>query len=87
MVSYHITRFSICVPLTDKQWAKLDAIECGQPTLDFIDKLEAVGAGDVEWSGHYGKNLWFAADADFDTCEFGRTVVERVVKKIEELLG
>ena len=83
MLSYRITRFSICVPLTNKQWEKLEQ----QDPLSFMNRLEKVGARYIDWGGHYGRNFFFTADADFDTCEFGRTVVERVVKKIEELLG
>lgn len=91
MLSYQITRFHICVPLTDEQWDKLSRWGEDTPNpydeeLKLIKELEEVGAYDVDWNGHFGQSIFFSADADFDTCEFGRTHVEAVVRKIEELL-
>lgn len=89
MLSYQITGFQICVPLSEKQWNRLMVLEqeVEEPgSYEFIKALEAVGASRVDWSGHYGRNLFFNAEADFDTSEYGRSVVERVVNKIEELL-
>jgi hypothetical protein len=91
MLGYQITRFSICVPLTDEQWNRLDNWGHDAPNpydeqLKLIKMLEDVGAYDVDWNGHFGQNIFFTADADFETCEYGRTHVEAVVKKIEELL-
>ncbi len=89
MLSYQITQFRICVPLTDQQWDKLESLDGVwlEKGVEFMVELEKAGASEVDWSGHFGRNIFFTADADFDACEFGRTHVEAVVKKIEELLG
>ena len=85
MLSYSITQISICVPLTEEQWDKLEDLD---DTWKFIEELQKVGAQDVDWNGHFGRNIFFTADADHD---YGRTMlpienVEVVVNKIEEWL-
>ncbi len=96
MLSYNITGFKICVLLSQSQWERLMALHADDGPLtvngyQFIKNLEAVGAEEVTWArlpgDHPGRYLFFNARADFDTDEYGRSVVERVVTKIEELLA
>ncbi|RKZ86264.1 MAG: hypothetical protein DRQ39_05995 [Gammaproteobacteria bacterium] len=89
MLGYSVTGFKICVPLTDGQWSRLMTMEKEVEEFggyDFIVELEKMGASDVDWSGHYGQNIYFTAEADFATNEWGRGIVEVVINKIKELL-
>jgi hypothetical protein len=69
-------RLSTCVPLTDKQWKKLEFWDLNDERLKFIKALENVGAFNVDWNSQY---IFFDADS--------QTQIEIVVRKIEELLS
>jgi hypothetical protein len=91
-LSYQITRFQIVIPLTEKQWNKLEKLSKDwihgrvKNPIDIHKTLEAVGAQDVDWSGHYGQNIFFECDADWTESECGQSIVKTVVAKIEKLL-
>lgn len=57
-MKYHVTRYTICVPLTRAQWDKLQTRE--DKNYKWItDSLESSGAENVEFNGHFGRNIFF----------------------------
>ncbi len=71
----HITQYSICIPLTNKQWEALMRIDNlrhktnGEYDYDiFIATLRTAGANDVEFNGHFGMNIFFNVE-DKDAAE------------------
>lgn len=93
-LGYQVTGFHICVPLTQKQWNKLRELEDDWThgrvdyPLDIHKTLEALGAEKVDWSGHYGMNIFFQCDADWEKDpEHGQFDAMAVSTKLEELLG
>ncbi len=86
--------FTKPVPLSEKQWDRLCELEKDwelgrvDHPLDIHKTLEALGAEKVDWSGHYGMNIFFQCDADFEKDpEFGQAYALAVSTKLEELLG
>ena len=86
MMSYSITRFEIAVPVSDEQWAVMMKWDKEAKSYDIICDLEKHGASKIEWNGHFGQFFYFTADADFETDEMGRTNVNAVITRFEELL-
>lgn len=91
-LGYQVTGFHICVPLTQKQWDELCRLEkewdeC-RSEFDIHKTLEALGAEKVDWSGHYGMNIFFQCTADWEKDpEHGQFDAMAVSTKLEELLG
>lgn len=80
----HITRYSVCIPLTKDQWEKLRHIEdtsrpgCFDRYDRFIDNLKKSGAEGVEFNGHFGRNILFDVAKE--------SHIPRVVRKLERIL-
>jgi hypothetical protein len=70
-----ITRYQCYVPLTPKQWKKLD-------NLDFLDDVEPEFKGlayEIDYHGMFGRYFFFTVDKEKD--------IEKVVKILEKLLN
>ena len=57
-MEYEIYRYSFGVPLTHYQWIRLQKLDYFQ----FNDRLERLGATDLEYNGHFGRALYFNAE-------------------------
>jgi hypothetical protein len=84
-LNYEITRFDVCVPLTEEQWEALDRLS----VTKVINALEKAGAfyNTVDWNGHFGRNLFFSADADYEKSGDGRANIYSVIRRLGELLS
>jgi hypothetical protein len=66
-MKYNVTQYSICVPLTNKQWEKLmkkenDYWHNGKPDL-ITPPLKKVGADRIDFNGHFGRNIFFNVES------------------------
>lgn len=66
-LDFEITKIYCAVPVTKKQWDKMMAMDRayidstdGSHRLDHA--LEQAGAEDIEYNGHFGRNLFFRAE-------------------------
>ena len=65
-----VTTYHMKVPLNKKQWGRLQRIEATawrksrtRPTSDEFNKLlREAGACNVEFNGHFGRNIFFQAE-------------------------
>jgi len=63
---------NFCLPLNEKQWDNLEKIRDGWmgDELDHIDiwaATENLGIYDLDWNGHFGRNLFFRVRWDKET--------------------
>lgn len=94
-LSYQITRFHIAVPLTEKQWDRLNELENhwlhdehppNENPIGIHEALESVGAENVEWGGHYGRYIFFECGADWTASDCGQSIAKTVCDKLEQIL-
>lgn len=68
------TRTHFCVPLTEDQWDALDERDaisrerihcdyCGKTSKE-LDALTKAGCENIDWNGHFGRNLFFSAETE-----------------------
>lgn len=74
MREYEITRFSVCVPLTRDEFAKLKDDDPAYYLDVVMPRLQKRGAMDIEYNGHFGANIFFSVDTQ-----------EEIVGVIDEL--
>lgn len=78
-----ITQIHYCVPLTEKQWNALNAIDKrGDDRWEEVHrKLEKAGVIDrtIEYNGHFGSNLFFAVERAEE--------LHKVLKAVERLVS
>jgi len=74
-MDFTVDRIECSVELSNRQWDKLDNLDY----LDFINPtLEKLGAGDIEYNGHFGQRIMFCCD--------DHQQATQIVNKIEEIL-
>lgn len=82
---YEITVFSLCFPLSDKQWKRLmrisDTSRKGWPEREeaLFKELETCGGSGFNFNGHFGRNFFCQV---FDIKDAPKLTV-----KLEEILG
>lgn len=77
-----IIQTSYCVPLSEKQWKSLNAInDRSDDRWDEVNgKLTKAGAFHLEYNGHFGRNFFFAIRTGTPLSPILR-VLERIVNK------
>lgn len=76
-----LTQLHYCVPLTDKQWKRLNRINArGDDRTDIDPALEKSGANNIEFNGHFGRNIFFSIDKEKHLIRVLKTI-ERLVAK------
>jgi hypothetical protein len=82
-MQYDITRYEIVVPLSEKQWIKLNKIHYayvnGKSENVLDSQMETAGADNVDFNGHFGRNIFF----DVETLD----VMPRVMETLVNIVG
>lgn len=76
-----VTRIHYCVPLSEAQWQRLNAINSrGDDRWDEVyGKLKKIGADDVEYTTRFGRNIFFSLK--------GRASVVKTLKALRKIVG
>lgn len=59
-----VVQKTFCVPVPMDAFQKFLLEDSDFDGLSFISRLEKLGAFDIDWSGHFGSNVFFSLNED-----------------------
>ena len=80
-----ITQYSICIPLTKRQWDRLARIDdtgtekAYHHYQRFIHSLEEAGASNINFNGHFGSNIFFNVEK-LEDADKVRQLLQKLLK-------
>ena len=60
-MKFEITQYSICAPVTAKQWKAMD-VRDNHNRKEIPTRLEKAGAESVDYNGHFGQCIFFKVE-------------------------